>query len=219
MISNREVERVTFAKDGTKGFYKICKRVFDFILALIGIVTLSPIFLILIILVKLDSKGPAFFSHKRLGQNGNTIKVYKFRTMVSNAKEVFDNFTYEQKEEFRINFKLENDPRITKIGRILRKTSLDELPQLLNIIIGNMSIVGPRPIINEEIVKYGTNAKKLFSVKPGLTGYWQANGRSETTYEERVEMDMFYIDNMSMGLDIKIILKTFLTVLEGKGAV
>lgn len=219
MINNSKTENVRCAKVEKKEFYKICKRVFDFISSLIGIIILSPIFLILIILVKLDSKGPAFFYHNRLGQNGQTIKVYKFRTMVIDSKEIFENFTEEQKEEFRINFKLDDDPRITKIGRTLRKTSLDELPQLVNIIIGNMSVVGPRPIINEEVEKYGACAKKLFRAKPGLTGYWQANGRSETTYEERVEMDMFYIDNMSMGLDIKIILKTFLAVLEGKGAV
>ena len=219
MISNRESTKFGFAKNETKELYKIFKRIFDIIASVIGIVVLSPIFLILIVLVKLDSKGPAFFAHNRLGKNGDIIKIYKFRTMVTNSKEVFDNFTAEQKEEFRINFKLEDDPRITRIGRILRKTSLDELPQFLNIIIGNMSVVGPRPIIEEEISKYGVNSKKLFSVKPGLTGYWQANGRSETTYEERVEMDMFYIDNMSMKLDIKIIFKTILAVLEGKGAV
>lgn len=219
MISNRESTKFGFAKNETKELYKIFKRIFDIIASVLGIVVLSPIFLILIVLVKLDSKGPAFFAHNRLGKNGDIIKIYKFRTMVTNSKEVFDNFTAEQKEEFRINFKLEDDPRITRIGRILRKTSLDELPQFLNIIIGNMSVVGPRPIIEEEISKYGVNSKKLFSVKPGLTGYWQANGRSETTYEERVEMDMFYIDNMSMKLDIKIIFKTILAVLEGKGAV
>lgn len=219
MISNRESTKFGFAKNETKELYKIFKRIFDIIASVLGIVVLSPIFLILIVLVKLDSKGPAFFAHNRLGKNGDIIKIYKFRTMVTNSKEVFDNFTEEQKEEFRINFKLEDDPRITRIGRILRKTSLDELPQFLNIIIGNMSVVGPRPIIEEEISKYGVNSKKLFSVKPGLTGYWQANGRSETTYEERVEMDMFYIDNMSMKLDIKIIFKTILAVLEGKGAV
>lgn len=219
MISNSKPEDVRFAKGEAKQFYKICKRSFDIVLSLIGLIALSPIFLILIILVKLDSKGPAFFSHNRLGKNGEIIKIYKFRTMVSNSKEVFDNFTLEQKEEFRINFKLDDDPRITKIGRILRKTSLDELPQLINIINGNMSIVGPRPIISEEIPKYGIYANKLFSAKPGLTGFWQANGRSETTYDERVEMDMYYIDNMSMWLDIKIIFKTVAAVLEGKGAV
>ena len=129
------------------------------------------------------------------------------------------NFTQEQKREFEKNFKLENDPRITKAGNFLRKTSLDELPQLWNIIIGNMSVVGPRPIVEKEIEKYGEYADKLFSVKPGLTGYWQANGRSDTTYEERVQMDMFYIDNCSLLMDIKIILKTFISVIKKEGAI
>ncbi|MBB6713534.1 sugar transferase [Clostridium gasigenes] len=219
MISNRDLLKVGFSKDDEKYLYKVCKRIFDIIASLIGIIVLLPIFLILIILVKLDSKGPVFFSHNRLGKDADIIKIYKFRSMVVDAKEVFDNFTDAQKEEFRINFKLDNDPRITKVGHILRKTSLDELPQLLNILIGNMSVVGPRPIIEEEVEKYGIYSKKLFTVKAGLTGFWQANGRSETTYEERVDMDMYYIDNMSIWLDIKIIFQTVLSVLQGKGAV
>ncbi|GFP74256.1 sugar transferase [Clostridium fungisolvens] len=198
--------------------YLFVKRIFDFISALIGIVLLSPFFLLLILWVKIDSKGPAIFGHTRIGTNGKNIKVYKFRSMVQNADEVFKNFTPEQKKEFEINFKLENDPRITKAGEFLRKTSLDELPQLFNILIGNMSVVGPRPIIQKEVEKYGQFADKLFSAKPGLTGYWQANGRSDTTYEERVAMDMYYIDNRSTLLDIKIILKTFSSVIKGEGA-
>ncbi|GFZ33944.1 exopolysaccharide biosynthesis protein [Clostridium zeae] len=198
--------------------YMFMKRVFDFISALIGVVVLFPIFIILIALIKLDSEGPAVFGHKRIGKYGKSIKVYKFRTMVVNADEVFKNFTKEQKEEFAINFKLENDPRITKIGSFLRKTSLDELPQLFNILVGNMSVVGPRPIVEKEIEKYGEWADKLFSVTPGLTGYWQANGRSDTTYEERVQMDMYYVDNKSLILDIKIVFKTFISVLRKEGA-
>ncbi|WP_345795605.1 sugar transferase [Clostridium folliculivorans] len=198
--------------------YRVIKRLFDFFSALLGVVLLSPVFLVLILWVKLDSKGPAIFGHKRIGKNGRTIKVYKFRSMVRNADEVFENFTPEQKKEFQINFKLENDPRITKAGNFLRRTSLDELPQLFNILIGNMSVVGPRPIVDNEIEKYGTYANKLVSVKPGLTGYWQANGRSDTTYEERVLMDMYYIDNRSLVLDIKIIIKTVFSVINGEGA-
>ncbi len=171
------------------------------------------------ILIKLDSKGPIFFSHKRIGKDGKTIGVYKFRSMVSNSEEVFKNFTKEQKEEFEKNFKLDDDPRITKLGKFLRKTSLDELPQLLNIIKGDMSIVGPRPIVKAEVEKYGNCADKLFSVKPGLTGFWQANGRSDTSYEERVQMDMYYIDSRSFLLDIKIIFKTVISVIKKEGAV
>ena len=208
---------VTRTKNG-RG-YLVLKRIFDFIAALIGIILLSPIFLIISILIRRDSKGPIVFGHVRKGLHGRDIKVYKFRTMYENSKEIFENFTEEQKREFYINFKLDNDPRITKIGEFLRKTSLDELPQLFNILKGDMSIVGPRPIVEAEIEKYGKYADKLFSVVPGLTGYWQANGRSDTTYEERVDMDMYYIDNRSISLDLKIIFKTFVSVIKKEGAI
>lgn len=200
-------------------FYLIVKRTIDILGALIGLVLLSPIFLIVAIAIKLDSKGPIIFGHTRKGLYGKDIKVYKFRTMYENSQEIFNNFTKEQKEEFYKNFKLENDPRVTKIGDFLRRTSIDELPQLINILNGSMSIVGPRPIVQKEIDLYGDYANKLFSVVPGLTGYWQANGRSDTTYEERIKMDMYYIDNRGFWLDFKIIIKTFGSVLKGEGAV
>ena len=200
-------------------FYLIVKRTIDILGALIGLVLLSPIFLIVAIAIKLDSKGPIIFGHNRKGLHGKDIKVYKFRTMYENSQEIFNNFTKEQKEEFYKNFKLENDPRVTKIGDFLRRTSIDELPQLINILNGSMSIVGPRPIVQKEIDLYGDYANKLFSVVPGLTGYWQANGRSDTTYEERIKMDMYYIDNRGFWLDFKIIIKTFGSVLKGEGAV
>ncbi|WP_346967601.1 sugar transferase [Clostridium disporicum] len=200
-------------------FYLIVKRTIDILGALIGLVLLSPIFLIVAIAIKLDSKGPIIFGHTRRGLHGKDIKVYKFRTMYENSQEIFNNFTKEQKEEFYKNFKLENDPRVTKIGDFLRRTSIDELPQLINILNGSMSIVGPRPIVQKEIELYGDYANKLFSVVPGLTGYWQANGRSDTTYEERIKMDMYYIDNRGFWLDFKIIIKTFGSVLKGEGAV
>lgn len=200
-------------------FYLIVKRTIDILGALIGLLLLSPIFLIVAIAIKLDSKGPIIFGHTRKGLHGKDIKVYKFRTMYENSQEIFNNFTKEQKEEFYKNFKLENDPRVTKIGDFLRRTSIDELPQLINILNGSMSIVGPRPIVQKEIDLYGDYANKLFSVVPGLTGYWQANGRSDTTYEERIKMDMYYIDNRGFWLDFKIIIKTFGSVLKGEGAV
>ena len=202
-----------------EGFYLFVKRVTDILGALIGLILLSPIFLIVAIAIKLDSKGPIIFGHTRKGIGGKDIKVYKFRTMYENSKEIFDNFTEEQKQEFYKNFKLDNDPRITKIGNFLRRSSIDELPQLINILNGSMSIVGPRPIVEKEIALYGEYAPKLFSVVPGLTGYWQANGRSDTTYQERIKMDMYYIDNRSLGLDLKIIFKTFSSVIKGEGAI
>ena len=202
-----------------EGFYLFVKRVTDILGALIGLILLSPIFLIVAIAIKLDSKGPIIFGHTIKGLGGKDIKVYKFRTMHENSKEIFDNFTEEQKQEFYKNFKLDNDPRITKIGNFLRRSSIDELPQLINILNGSMSIIGPRPIVEKEIALYGEYAPKLFSVVPGLTGYWQANGRSDTTYQERIKMDMYYIDNRSLGLDLKIIFKTFSSVIKGEGAI
>ena len=202
-----------------KKVYLAIKRLIDIIGSLIGIILLSPIYIIIAILIKFDSPGKIVFGHTRKGKGGKDIKVYKFRTMYSNANEIFESFTSEQKEEYDKNFKLDNDPRVTKLGGFLRKTSLDELPQLFNILKGDMTIIGPRPIVEKEISKYGNKAEKLFSVVPGLAGYWQANGRSDTTYEERVEMDMYYIDNMSFYLDVKILFQTAISVLKGEGAI
>lgn len=202
-----------------KKVYLAIKRLIDIIGSLIGIILLSPIYIIIAILIKFDSPGKIVFGHTRKGKYGKDIKVYKFRTMYSNANEIFESFTSEQKEEYYKNFKLDNDPRVTKLGGFLRKTSLDELPQLFNILKGDMTIIGPRPIVEKEISKYGNKAEKLFSVVPGLAGYWQANGRSDTTYEERVEMDMYYIDNMSFYLDVKILFQTAISVLKGEGAI
>jgi len=199
--------------------YRVLKRFLDVVLSTIGLVILSPVLLIVAILIKLESKGPVFYAHKRLGKNREYINLYKFRSMHENSREIFDGFTEEQKKEYYENFKLEDDPRVTKIGDFIRKTSIDELPQLVNVIKGDMSLVGPRPIVEDEVIKYGEYADKFFSVIPGITGYWQANGRSDTTYEERVQMDIFYVENRGLILDFKIILKTFVSVLRKEGAV
>ncbi|MGL4450828.1 MAG: sugar transferase [Sarcina sp.] len=211
-------EKINASNIDEKKSYLFFKRTFDIMSSGIALIIFSPIFLLLIILIRLDSRGAALFGHKRIGKDGKEISVYKFRTMVINAQEVLENFTPEQKAEFEKNFKLENDPRITRIGSFLRKTSLDELPQLVNILRGDMSVVGPRPIVEAEVKKYGQFSKKLFSVTPGLTGHWQANGRSDTTYEERVQMDMYYIDNRSFAMDIKIIFQTVISVIKKEGA-
>lgn len=220
-MSKSELDKIDNINNepGIKHTYETLKRIADVLIAAISIVVFSPIMLIVMLIIRLDSKGPVIFGHTRIGKNGEKIKVYKFRTMYENSKELFEQFTPEQKKEYEENFKLDNDPRVTKVGRFLRKTSLDELPQLLNILKGNMSIVGPRPIVDAEKEKYGIYFDKLISVTPGLTGYWQANGRSDTTYEERVQMDMYYIDNRSILMDIKIILKTFISVIKKEGAV
>ena len=202
-----------------RSIYKYIKRFMDIVLASIGLVVLSPVFLVIAILIKTESKGKVFFKHKRIGKNGKEIYIYKFRTMVENAEDLIKQFTPEQTKEFKENFKLENDPRVTKIGRILRKTSLDELPQLINIIKGDISIIGPRPVVEEELEKYGMNKNKFLSVTPGLTGYWAANGRSNTTYEQRMEMELYYVDNMSFKLDAKVFFKTVLSVVKREGAI
>ena len=207
------------ANSARKKVYLAIKRLIDIIGSLIGIILLSPLYIIIAILIKFDSPGKVVFGHTRKGKGGKDIKVYKFRTMYSNASEIFESFTPEQKEEYYTNFKLDNDPRVTKLGGFLRKTSFDELPQLFNILKGDMTIIGPRPIVEKEVEKYGDKAEKLFSVVPGLGGYWQANGRSDTTYEERVEMDMYYIDHMCFTLDAKILFQTIFSVLKGEGAI
>ena len=207
------------AKKASKINYMSVKRVFDLVSSTIGLIMLSPIFLILAIIVKLDSKGPVFFAHTRYGKNGKKFKMYKFRTMYENAQDMINDFTPEQMKEWKENFKLQDDPRITKVGKFLRKTSLDELPQIVNIIKGDLSIIGPRPVIEEELEKYGENKEKFLSVTPGLTGYWQANGRSSTTYEQRMEMELYYIDHISPKLDFKIFFKTIESVFKKEGAI
>lgn len=203
----------------SKKVYIKIKRVIDVIFASIALILLSPVFAIIAIAIKIDSKGPVFFTHKRIGKNGNIIKLYKFRSMVINAEELIKSFKPEQMREYKENYKLTNDPRITKVGKFLRKTSLDELPQLINIINGDLSIIGPRPLVADELEKYGVNKDKFLSVTPGLTGYWAANGRSNTTYEQRMEMELYYIDNLSLKMDIKVFFKTILSVLKKEGAI
>ena len=163
--------------------------------------------------------GKIIFKHKRIGKNGKEIYIYKFRTMVENAEDMIQNFTEEQKKEFQENYKLADDPRITKVGKLLRKTSLDELPQLVNILKGDLSIIGPRPIVREELKKYGERQEEFLSITPGLTGYWAANGRSCVDYAQRMEMEMYYVRNVSFKLDVKIFFQTVKSVATRRGAV
>ena len=198
--------------------YRYIKRSFDIIVALVALILLSPLLIIIAILIKLTSDGPIFFKHKRVGRYGTHFMIYKFRTMKTNAEELIKEFTPEQKKEWEQNFKLENDPRITGIGNFLRKTSLDELPQLYNILCGDMSIVGPRPVIDKELEWYGEKKSLLLSIRPGLTGYWASHGRSNVEYPKRCDLELFYVNDRSLGLDAKIILKTFISVLIREGA-
>ena len=216
-LENTEVSNENILKRQSP--YRYIKRFMDVILATIALVVLSPIFLIIAIAIKIESKGPVFFKHARIGKNGKIIKLYKFRSMVINAEELIKSFTPEQMKEYKENYKLTNDPRITKIGKFLRKTSLDELPQLLNIIKGDLSIIGPRPVVTDELKKYGANTEKFLSVTPGLTGYWAANGRSCTTYEQRMQMELYYIDNLSLKMDVKVFFKTIEAEIKREGAI
>ena len=199
--------------------YLVIKRGLDIVLSFLALIILLPFFLVLAFLIKIDSRGPVFFKHKRIGKDGKKIYIYKFRTIKKNAEELKKQFTKEQKEEFARDFKLKNDPRITRIGKFLRKTSLDELPQLLNILKGDMSLIGPRPIVDREIEKYGMLKNIFLSVTPGLTGYWACNGRSSTDYDERIKLELFYVYNFCFKLDLKIFFKTIKSVIKKEGAI
>lgn len=211
-------------KTNKKVLYKITKRAIDIIGAIIGIILLIPTIILVYIARKIlkEDQGPLFYKQLRYGKNGKIFRLYKFRSMCINAdkklKEYLDN-NEDAKNEFEKTHKLQKDPRITKLGNFLRKTSLDELPQMINILKGEMSFVGPRPVISEEVEEYGVNKDKFLSVTPGLTGYWQVNGRSNTTYEERMLMELYYVENCSLWLDTKIFFKTFITVFKKEGAV
>lgn len=211
-------------KTNKKVLYKITKRAIDIIGAIIGIILLIPTIILVYIARKIlkEDQGPLFYKQLRYGKNGKIFKLYKFRLMCINAdkklKEYLDN-NEDAKNEFEKTHKLQKDPRITKLGNFLRKTSLDELPQMINILKGEMSFVGPRPVISEEVEEYGVNKDKFLSVTPGLTGYWQVNGRSNTTYEERMLMELYYVENCSLWLDTKIFFKTFITVFKKEGAI
>ena len=193
-----------------KPVYDFFKRIFDIICSSAALIILSPVFLILTVAIKTTDKGPVFFTHRRVGKGGKPLNIYKFRSMVTNAEDLIKQFTPEQKAEYERNFKLEDDPR---------RTSLDELPQLFNILKGDISIVGPRPVMEVETEIYGNYRDMLLSVKPGLTGFWAANGRSCTTYTRRRAMEICYIKNRSVCFDLKIILKTITSVFKGEGAV
>ena len=203
-----------------RSVYHFIKRVIDIVCSLMGLLVLSPVFLIIALLVKWEDGGNIFYGHLRIGHEGKKIRVYKFRSMKMNVGNLEKILTPEQLEQYKREFKIDNDPRITKIGNFIRKTSIDELPQLLNILKGDISIVGPRPIVEKETEVYGDEIAKFLSVKPGLTGYWQAYARNNATYEsgERQKMEMYYVDNNSLWLDIKILFKTVESVLKKEGA-
>ena len=200
---------------------RIMKRIFDIVATVCGGIFILPFMLIIAIIIYLDSGGPIIYKQKRVGRNGKEFNFYKFRSMVKNADTILEEYlnTHEdEKKEWQKNFKLKNDPRVTKIGKIIRKTSIDELPQLWNVLIGDMSLVGPRPLLPNEVERYSSYIEDYKLVLPGLTGVWQVSGRSDTTFEERVIMDSWYIHNWSVWIDIVYLLKTVLVVVKSKGA-
>ena len=193
----------------------------DIFVILVASPIVVPVFLLLCILTKLTSKGPIFYGHPRIGKNGKPFKCWKFRSMCVNSQEILKEILEtnpQMRAEWEKDHKFLNDPRVTKFGKFLRKSSLDELPQLINILLGQMSIIGPRPVTEEELIKYGDLKDYVLSVSPGLSGMWQVSGRSDTGYEERITLDSFYIQNWSIWLDIWILIKTIWVVLKRKGA-
>jgi exopolysaccharide production protein ExoY len=196
------------------------KRILDFIMGMGVLILVSPIFIFCMIMTYLQAGRPIFFTHERLGKNGKIFKVWKFRTMLVDAQHIVQCSPKFSKMYFQ-NYKIpcSEDSLVTRWGRIMRKTSLDELPQLFNVVQGDMSIVGPRPIVPKEILKYGYFGKKLLSIKPGLTGFWQVSGRNNIGYPERVFLDMYYIDHQSVALDLQIIARTFWVLLTMEGSV
>ena len=195
-----------------KYLYKIIKTIFDLFFSSIFLIIGLPFFLIIALLIKLSSRGPIFYLQERIGKNKKTFNCIKFRTMHPEAEDILENLiTNNEKlrKEFEETHKLKNDPRITNIGKFLRKTSLDEIPQFLNVIKMEMSIIGPRPIVKKEIQKYGESYNKVISIKPGITGLWQVSGRNNLSYKRRVILDCLYVDTISPLLDLRIIIRTF----------
>ncbi len=220
-IASESLEQSTLEIREPSVMYLCLKRVMDLSGAIVGLIIFSPIFLLISILYMTgDNKGPVFFKQIRMGKNGKEFYIYKFRSMIVNAEEKLRSNEVLYKKYIDNNYKLEpsEDPRITKVGQFLRKTSLDELPQFLNVLKGDMSLVGPRPVVQEELIEYGKRKDEFLSVKPGLTGYWQVSGRSDVGYPERVELELHYIYNCSILFDMKIIFLTMVHVIMRKGA-
>lgn len=215
------VVSLSFKNNLAQRYNRMIKRVFDIVSTVIGIVCLSPLLIGIAVWIYKDSPGPVIFKHRRVGRHGKEFNCYKFRSMCVDAdvklKELLDHDPA-ARAEWEKEFKLKHDPRITKSGAFLRKTSLDELPQLFNVLKGEMSLVGPRPIIQDEVPRYGKYIEDFYMVRPGVTGMWQTSGRSDTTYDERVQMDTWYVRNWNVWFDIVLIWRTIAVVVKHKGA-
>lgn len=197
--------------------YYFFKRVMDILCSLIGLIILTPLFLIVGILIRLESKGSIIFSQERIGKDGNVFKMYKFRSMVVNAEELKDKLCHKNEMSGPM-FKMKDDPRVTKIGKFIRKTSIDELPQLFNVLKGDMSLVGPRPSLPKEVEKFDNWMMTRLEVKPGLTCYWQVSGRNDIDFEDWMKLDIKYVRERNTLVDIKLIFKTFFVLFGDKHA-
>ncbi len=211
------VPLVTINKARLTGLDEALKLLLDYCITIPGLILLSPFLLLIALIVKLDSPGPVIHRRRVMGMNGKTFDAFKFRSMHVNGDQILETHP-ELKAELELNQKIKNDPRITRVGRLIRKASIDELPQLLNVLRGEMSLVGPRMISPEEVVKYSQWDINLLTVRPGITGLWQVSGRSDVSYEERVQMDMFYIRNWTIWLDFQLLIQTIPAVLKKRGA-
>ena len=215
------IESKSIRKSIKLGIYITIKRIFDLFCSLFGIVMMIPVTLIVKIAYMFSGDFKSiFYRQERIGKNGKKIGIFKFRSMIPNAGEILQELLKDPKykAEWDENQKFENDPRITKVGKILRKTSLDELPQFINVFINDMSLIGPRPLVEGELDAHNGNHEIYEKVKPGITGWWACNGRSATTYRERLELEYFYVKNRSLKLDIKCIFRTIAAVLKKEGA-
>ena len=195
-----------------KNIYFKLKSFLDLTFSLIVILIGSPFFLVIALLIKFSSRGPIFYYHKRIGKNFKTFNCIKFRTMHPEADEILENLldnNIQIRDEFNKTQKIKNDPRITRLGKFLRKTSLDELPQFINVLRREMSVVGPRPIVKNEMSRYSSSISKVLLIKPGITGLWQVSGRNNLSYKKRVYLDSLYVDQVSLLMDIRIIIRTF----------
>lgn len=201
----------------SRRLYAFGKRALDILGAFAIFLLVAPLLLVVAALIRLETPGPTLFRHRRLGRDGKVFSCLKFRTMYADAEERLRRDP-ELRKQFEEAYKLDQDPRITPLGNFLRRTSLDELPQLFNVLVGEMSLIGPRPIVPPEIEKYGEYGDKLLTVTPGLGGLWQASGRSDTTYEERVALDMAYIDHRSLALDAWLLCQTAIAAVVLRGA-
>ena len=214
-----ESTQLDFENESTRGFsfYEIIKRLIDIICSFMGLLAFSPLFIIIAIIIKFTSKGPVFFSQKRVGKYGREFDMYKFRSMVVNAEELKEKLAA-QNEMSGPMFKMKDDPRVTKVGKFIRKTSIDELPQLWNVLKGDMSLVGPRPSLPKEVAQFEDWMHKRLEVKPGLTCYWQVSGRNNIDFEDWMKLDIRYVEERNLFVDIKLIFKTIFVLFGDKNA-